>query len=522
MVTETTISKTEATQLKQEIARLKHQLIESEKRGDRYKQKAEYFETEYDRIITAYKQAQREKFASTSERFVDEQNQFPLFESGAVEPDHNDEVEEITYTRKKPGRKPRDLSGLPTREVIIPVSDEDRTCPCGCEKEVIRYQTRTKLNFIPSKLEVVIEKREVVACRKGCDGSIITAPAIPAILPKCSATEELLSHIVVSKVLDRQPLYHLEKKFERQYDWRIRRHTMSRWMIQLADHLQPLINLMKDEVLNYDIASCDATSLQVLNEPKRAPEKKSYAYCIRGGPPGKQVTLFEYNGYSQKEYVDELFDGFKGFIHVDADPVYDNLAEQPDITLSLCNVHARRKFEQIVKSIKKKDGLAKHAMTVYKNLYKIERLATEQNLSDPQRYELRQKESRPLLESFKTWLDDKSELVLPRSPIGKAIAYTRNHWDGLLTFLSDGRLRPDNNLTENDIRPFVIARKNFLFACTMAGADALGVHFSLILTAKHHGLDPYKYYVQVLKQIPYCKAISDYEKLLPWNFEALA
>jgi len=91
----------------------------------------------------------------------------------------------------------------------------------------------------------------------------------------------------------------------------------------------------------------------------------------------------------------------------------------------------------------------------------------------------------------------------------------------LTVFLTDGRLKADNNIVENEIRPFVIARKNFLFACTMAGADALGVHFSLVLTAKHHGLDPYEYYVKVLKEIPHCKTFNDYEALLPWNIETL-
>ena len=130
---------------------------------------------------------------------------------------------------------------------------------------------------------------------------------------------------------------------------------------------------------------------------------------------------------------------------------------------------------------------------------------------------IRLEKSKPLLEEFKLWLDDKAHLVLPKSPIGKAIAYARTHWEGLMVFLNDGRLRPDNNHTENEIRPFVIARKNFLFSCTMAGADALGVHFSLLLTAKQHNLDPYKYYVKVIQDIPYCQSIEGYEALLPWN-----
>ena len=100
---------------------------------------------------------------------------------------------------------------------------------------------------------------------------------------------------------------------------------MSRWMILMADKLQPLVNLMKDELLSYDVASIDATTLQVLKEPNRKAETKSQAYCIRGGPPGKEVTIYEYNGYRQQDYVTELFTDYNGFVSSDASPVFNGL-----------------------------------------------------------------------------------------------------------------------------------------------------------------------------------------------------
>jgi len=121
------------------------------------------------------------------------------------------------------------------------------------------------------------------------------------------------------------------------------------------------------------------------------------------------------------------------------------------------------------------------------------------------------------MEELKRWLDLNYPLVLPKSPIGRAIKYTLDYWDGLIRFLDDGRLEIDNNSTERMIKIFVMARKNFMFSDTTNGADALGVHFSMVLTAQLHGLDPTQYYVHVLKAIPYCKTFEDYEKLLPWN-----
>jgi len=115
--------------------------------------------------------------------------------------------------------------------------------------------------------------------------------------------------------------------------------------------------------------------------------------------------------------------------------------------------------------------------------------------------------------------DQHVDCVPKKSPIGNAFKYSLTYWEDLEEYLSDGRLDIDNNSTERWIKRFVMARKNFLFASSQQGADALGVHFSLILTAEHHGLNPYHYYVAILKKIPYCKSLHDYEQLLPWNIK---
>ena len=181
-----------------------------------------------------------------------------------------------------------------------------------------------------------------------------------------------------------------------------------------------------------------------------------------------------------------------------------------------CNAHARRKFELIAQSAKGK-GLAKEALRFFKELYKIEREAKIKNLTPDQRYDLRQEKSKPRMDKFKSWLDDMFPTVLPQSPLGNAMNYCIKLWPGLTRFLEEGRLEIDNNHTEREIKPLVIARKNFLFCASVDGAKALCMHLSFIRTAKLHGLDPYHYYVKLLKSIPHCKSVLDYEKLLPWN-----
>jgi transposase len=520
----------EAAEQQREVAEQQREVAEQQRKSveDNFEivsTKLEKKERDYDFLVQKYMEAQRNRFGRKSERFVDEENpQLPLFpvefEPNAPDPNPED-IETVSYQRKKGGqRRSLDTSGFPQRDVVLPVGEKDRVCSCcGHNKKHVGYQCSSRLHVIPAQFEVVTEKREKLACPNGCEGQFVTAPLPLRVLPKSIASESFLAYIFVSKVLDRQPLYHLEKNIARRYNWKIGRNLMARWMIMVADQLQPLINLMKDQIESYDIAAIDATSFHVLNEPGRAAQTKSYAYCIRGGPPDKSVILYEYNAYTHKKYVDDTLADFKGFLHCDASSVVDTIAARETVTVSYCHAHARRYFEKIEKAAKKgKAQLATEALRIYRQLYDLERQASEAKLSPDDRLLLRQEKSRPILDQFHAWLTYNRDRTLPQSPIGKAIAYALRHWTGLLTYLSDGRLAIDNNATERDIKPFVMARKNFLFACTQFGADSLGVHFSLILTARLHGLDPLAYYTDMLSRLPYCTSLQHYEALLPWNF----
>jgi len=497
------------------IQTLEAKLNNSELRCEQYSQA-------YDSLQHQLKELLRNRFGKKSERFIDpEHPQASLFEDNAsvfaaaeaAGQTIADEVKISAYSRKKKNKSEKEL---PRRIEIIPVDENDMQCPCGSCKDVIRYETKDLVHHQLEVIEIIEQRREVAACPNGCDGQIVTAPAPLQILPKVKATEEFLAFLIVSKLEDRQPLYHLEKQLKERHGIDCSRQTMARWMIDLMFPLKPIYNLLKDYVIDYDVASCDATTLQVLNEPGRAAETKSYVYCMRGGPPDKSVILYDYNNNLHKKFVQDWFEGFTGYLHVDGDNFFELVGEFAHLVN--CNAHARRKFEPIAQGAKGK-GLAKEALRFFKDLYKIEREAKLNKLIPEQRRELRQEKSKPLMDKFKVWLDKMYPTVLPQSPLGKAINYCIKLWPGLTRFLEDGRLEADNNLTEQEIKPLVIARKNFLFASSVDGAHALCMHFGLIRTAKLHGLDPYHYYVKLLKSIPHCKSIEDYEKLLPWNIK---
>lgn len=509
------ISEEQTTQLMHEIQTLKAELALFQERCDQYSQA-------YDLLKEQIKEMQRHRFGKRSERYIDpEQPQFDLFQDNTLlfsnaeaagEQLPADTSQVAAHSRKKKKSNSKDL---PRRIEIIPLSEEDRQCSCGACKTVIRYEMKESIHYQPCVIEIIEQRREVAVCPKGCDGSIMTAPAPLHILPKIKASAEFLSFLIVSKLDDRQPLYHLERQLSERHGIDCSRQTMARWLIDLMAPLRPMYNLLKDRVIEYDVASCDATTLQVLNEPGRPAETKSYVYCIRGGPPKESVILYDYNAVEHKQFVYDWFVGFSGYLHVDGDNFFD-LVGSEGASIVNCNAHARRKFEPIARANKGK-GIAKEALRIFKELYKVEREAKNNQLTPEQRYQLRQEKSKPLMEKFKAWLDKIYPTVLPKSSLGNAVNYCIKYWSGLVRFLEDGRLEIDNNLTEQEIKPLVIARKNFLFCSSVEGAEALCMHFGFIRTAKLHGLDPYHYYVTLLKNIPYCNTVDDYEKLLPWN-----
>lgn len=494
-------------QLKQEIISLNIQLKE-------YKQSYELIKQQLDDL-------RRHRFGTRSERYcdIDAPQQLSLFDepTSEVQPTEMPSAEVDVPAHKRRVKRKKDTSNYPRTIEIIEVPEADKTCACGCRKKVIRYETKELFDYQPAVFSIVEQRREVVACPHQCQGQINTAPKPAHILPKAKVTENLLAHIIVSKFLHRNPLYHLEK-YVQQID--ISRQTMARWLIQLVPQLQPMFNLLKDNLIDYDVASIDATTLQVLKEPGRKAVTKSYLYCIRGGPPDKSVVLYEYNATQHKHFVDKTLEGFAGHIHMDADNFFDKLTEDDNVTAVFCMAHARRYFEKITKRVKKQ-GLSHQAVRYIKQLYRVEREAKDNALSPQQRYQLRLEKTKPILDEFQKWLDDNVNHLVPDSPLEKAFNYCIKHWQGLIAFLSDGRLEIDNNLTEQQIKPLVILRKNFLFANSVQGAHAIGMHASIIRTALAHNVEPYAYYVHILKNIPMCQTADDFAELLPWNCKSL-
>ena len=432
--------------------------------------------------------------------------------------DEPDDIEVPSHTRKR-GHRTSLPDDLPRVRVEHDIADEDKACDCGCEKKRIGDETSEQLEIIPQQVRVIQNVRFKYAC-PSCEEGVQIANLPPSPIPKSNVAPGLLAYIIISKFLDALPLYRQEKIFER-IGVSISRTSMARWVIQSGVLIQVLLNMMQDHALSEDILAIDETTIQVLKEPDKPPESKSQMWVRRGGPPDRPVVLFNYSSSRNQAVADELLDGFEGYLQSDGYQVYGNFAAANENVTSVgCWAHARRKFEQAVKAQgggKPKAGMAMQGLSYIRNLYRIE--DGIKNNTPEERYAIRQTEAKPVLEKIRTWLDKSISKSPTSSSVGKALNYLNNQWSTLTHYIDDGRLQIDNNRTENAIRPFVVGRKNWLFADTPKGAHASAALYSIIETAKANGLEPYRYLRCIFKELPKAVSVEQFEALLPWNVD---
>jgi transposase len=339
-------------------------------------------------------------------------------------------------------------------------------------------------------------------------------------IPKSIATPGLLAWSLTGKFVDALPFYRIEHILKR-YGVEVSRQTLCCWAVKVAELCRPLLELMEKDVLQGFQINADETTLQVLQEPGREATTRSYMWLFRGGTGQRPVIIYQYHERRSGQVAKEFLKNYAGYVQTDGYLGYDFLEQMPEITHLGCWAHVRRKFVEVVNAVgkdkdgKKKTGSGEVALDYIGKLYLIEKECAERKLSFEQIIRERQSRAGPIVEQFKAWLDKRSPQVPPGSTVGKAISYTLGQWERLTVYLRDGRLRPDNNLAENAIRPFVVGRKNWLFAATPDGAHASAALYSIIETAKANGLEPYWYLRYLFERLPKAKTTEEYKALLP-------
>jgi transposase len=483
------------------------------------KDRTRHYETYIKTLEEGIRLLQHRGFAPTSEKLgADEQMIFDEIEVEAKNSPPEDDSEQLDLSadpkppRKRGKRKllPKDL---PRETVTIELPEDERHCPHdGTELKVIGEERSERLDVIPAQAKVIETIRFTYAC-SCCERHVATAAVEPQIVPKGIPTSGTLAFIATAKFCDGLSLYHIEKMFERM-GAEIGRGSMAHWMIRVHGMVQPLLNLLEEDLLLAEYLQIDETTVQVLKEKGKKAETKSYMW-VRARPDAKRpIVLFDYDPTRGGAVAKGLLETFSGKLQCDGYSGYDGLGAEPRITRYGCLAHARRKFFEATKATKNA-SVAKHALKLIQKLYRIE----DQIKGKPpdEVLAVRAKESVPLLNELKAWGDQHRHKVPPKSPTGKALLYLSNEWPYLSRFAEDGQVMIDNNFIENKIRPFAVGRKRWLFSDSVDEAKASAALYSLIETAKANGLEPYAYPLYIFDRLPRAQVLADFEELLPWN-----
>ncbi|QKS24044.1 IS66 family transposase [Vreelandella titanicae] len=467
---------------------------------------------------------QIQKFAARSEKSA---HQAHLFDEPELEAEIDalrdqlpDDVEADVQDapRVSRQRRQRGFSDDLVRERIeLTLSEEQK----AGATQTFFTKVKEELQFIPAQLKVLEYWQEKAVFSLEGNDHILAAQRPVHPLGKCTASTSLLAHLITSKYADGLPLYRQEGMLKR-LGHTVSRTQMANWIIRLDDVFKPLINLMREAQNSSAYLQADETRLQVLKEDGKTAQSDKWMWVTRGGPPDQLSVLFAYDPSRGGSVPVRLLDDFAGILQADGYAGYGQICRANGITRIGCWDHARRKFVEASKAAKVKEKgknapLAKAdvGLSHINKLYAIERPIKD--LSDAERYRVRQELSLPRLEAFKAWLEANVSRVMKGSLTRKAMEYTLNQWTTLIGYCERGDLQISNVLAENAIRPFAIGRRAWLFADTTRGAHASASCYSLIESAKANGLNPAAYIHQVLERIATADTLEALEALLPWN-----
>lgn len=459
-------------------------------------------------------QLKRLIFGSKSERFLEQVPPEQLamdMEVEAIAATKISSAQKISYTRvqseTKPIVKPVRMKlpeHLERRDRVI----EPEASTEGCRR--ISEEITEELEYEPGKLFVNRFIRPKYVAPDNMTFLIAPMPERP--INKAIAGPGLLTQIVIDKYLDHLPLYRQQQRFSRE-NINIPYSTLTDWVSNTCKLIEPLYNALCKEAMNASYLHVDETPIPVLDKDKKGATHRGYYWVYHDAL--NDLVIFDYRPGRGQEAPSEMLKDFKGHVQTDGYSGYNFLNDQKDITLFHCWAHARRKFFDALNNDKAR---ATHALEQIRLLYGIERRATEEGLSSGDILSKRQKEAVPILDNLHEWMIRAYTEVTPKSPIGKAIAYSLHLWKGLTTYTTDGKLNIDNNRVENSIRPVAVGRKNYLFAGSHEAAQRSAMLYSLFGTCKRHDVNPSNWMREVLEKLATHpqKRISE---LLPHNWK---
>ncbi|SJN48199.1 Mobile element protein [Sphingobacterium faecium PCAi_F2.5] len=472
-------------------------------------EKIDYLTQERDHLKSQVEMLKRMQFGQKRERFEGDPNQtFLPFQAEPVEVEQQQEEikQKIEYVRKRPNHKGRAKlpAHLPVKEIEIhPEGDLAQMICIG--KEITE-----ELECEPAKFYI---KRYIRYKYAAKDKSAVVIAELPErVIDKGIPGSSLLAMILTGKYQDHLPLYRQKQIFARE-NIQIASSTIEGWTKQALEKLEPLYEQLVFDTKAQGYLQVDETPIKVLDSDKKGAAHSGYYWVYHA--PEKGTVLFDYSPTRGGIAAVPMLWNFKGYLQTDGYAVYEKYGKKKEVTHLACWAHARREFEKALDNDKVR---AEKALLMIQKLYAVERKAKQENLSAEQIKEIRLSESLPIINELGKWIFEEIKNTLPKSQIGKAMAYAYARWDALSAYLNDGNLLIDNNLVENAIRPVALGRKNYLFAGSHEAAQRAAMIYSFFAICKKHEVNPFEWLKHTLENIMSINH-KNLKELYPQNFK---
>jgi len=451
------------------------------------------------RLLQENEYLKRMLFGRRSEKLADDPNQGRLFgevPAASAAPGPGDEEPDPPPRRRKrhKGRRPLPDS-LPRQIHEIHPPENERTCPdCGAPKALFGQDVTEELEVVPARFFVNRYVRFKYACRH-CQGHVSIGALPPRPLDKGIPGPGFLAHLVTSKYADALPLYR-QQQIYRRHGLELPRSTLGGWVAYVARTLSPIVAALKPCVRASRKVHTDDTPITVL-DPGAEPigSRRGYMWVYIGD---RDDVVFEYTNSRKRDGPESFLKDYRGYLQADAFAGYNRICAGGDVVEVACWAHARRKFFDAQGA----HGLeARRVLALIGRLYAVERRAKAYGVPPERLLPWRQRFSRRRLAQLRAELDRLALVVLPRSALGEALGYTLNNWRALTRFTEAPFLAIDNNHSERQIKQLVIGRKNWMFAGSEDGAENAAILYSLVVSCKLAGVDPFAYFRDVLLRI---------------------
>lgn len=428
------------------------------------------------------------------------------------------------HTRTYTGRRKRSNPDE-TLECVHDLSVEEKTCPCcGHERPLIKQERSEEFDLVPAKVVRIVHLRNVYGpCR--CDGfdesgekTIVTARGPAKIVKGSDFTNRSIALCIAAKYADGIPFARVEKIYERS-GLDISRTTLSSLTIRTALRISPLIEAMTRDLKASPVILMDETPVQVHRIQGKQPTGNSYMWVSYGYRDKRPIVRFTYKPTRAARIPNALLAGYKGYLQTDGYAGYTGIGQSPGIVHVGCFAHIRRKFFEAYESAGR-TGAAGQMLELIKELYAVEHRLRDRldrgQLDDDAFTVMRAIEVAPILARIRAWLDSRNGSVTPQGNLGKAITYALIEWPKASRYIDHPLLRPDTNLIESQIRPFVVGRKGWLFMDSPSGATASAAFYSLLQTAQLNGHDAVQYLTYAFDQIAARPENAEVDDLLPY------